>query len=123
MFTDTYINTENILTSFPPEQSAKITHLIHSIGKRYGAATESKQKQLGTHNTRVQHYIRFCTNVMGMDPRLSDLTEPDQTLIAIIYLAHLTEGHTHKGFRVRYETLKGYMDAMSAYVQEFGTSA
>lgn len=54
-----------------------------------------------------------------MDPRLSDLTKPDQTIIAIIYLVHLIEGHTHHGFKVCYETLKGYVDAMSGYAHEF----
>ena len=51
-----------------------------------------------------------------MDPKLTNLQKPIQTIIAIIYLAYLTEGHTHFGFRVRYPTLKGYMDAMVKYV-------
>ena len=53
-----------------------------------------------------------------MEPTLINLPKPLQTIIAIIYLAYLTEGHTHFGFRVRYPTLKGYMDPMANYVYQ-----
>ena len=53
-----------------------------------------------------------------MDPKLTEFTPAMQTAIAIIYCAFLTEGHTINGYRVRYPTLKGYMDAMANYVEQ-----
>ena len=100
----------------PTKHSTQIMDLINSVATRYLHSTAAQQKQLGTDETRTEHYIQFCQNQLGLDPKLADLPKPIQTIIAIIYLAYLTEDHTHFGFRVRYPTLKGYMDAMVKYV-------
>ena len=54
---------------------------------------------------------------MGVDPRLIELVPADQTVVAICYLDHLTQGHTILGYRTRYSTLLGYMNTMAAWVQ------
>ena len=52
-----------------------------------------------------------------MDPRLKDLSLDDQNIVAICYLDDLTRGNTYHGMRVRYSTLKGYMDSMASWVK------
>ena len=104
----------------PTKHRTQIMDLINSVATRYLQATAAQQKQLGTDETRTEHYIQFCQNQLGLDPKLTDLQKPIQTIIAIIYLAYLTEGHTHFGFRVRYPTLKGYMDAMVKFYPHTG---
>jgi len=54
-----------------------------------------------------------------LDASLKDLPPALQTAIAILYCAYLTEGHTIYGYKVRYPTLKGYMDAMADHVKKF----
>ena len=72
------------------------------------------QKKLWTNCSRTNHYIQFCCITLGVDPRLIDLAPDNQTVIAICYLDHLTEGHTILGYYTRYSTLLGYMDTMAA---------
>ena len=75
------------------------------------------QKQLGTDCTRTNHYIRFCCKQLELNPRLKDLSLADQNIVAICYLDDLTRGNTYHGMRVRYSTLKQYMDTMASWVK------
>ena len=52
-----------------------------------------------------------------MDPCLKDLSLANQNIVAICYLDDLTRGNTNHGLRVRYLTLKGYMDTMANWVK------
>ena len=52
-----------------------------------------------------------------MDTPLTQLSNKDQSVIAIMYLDYLTQGHICYGYQVQYSTLKGYMDSMATWVQ------
>ena len=52
-----------------------------------------------------------------MDPRLKDLSADDQNIVAICYLDDLTRGNTYHCMRIRYLTMKGYMDTMANWVK------
>ena len=117
MFTGGFLSKKNRFALLPPQSIAKIAHIKSSIGKRYISISRSKQKQLETNCSRTIHYIRFCCEVLGMDPRLTQLTTSKQTDIAIVYLHQLTSGYTLMGMRIQLSTLKDYMNAMAKWVE------
>ena len=54
---------------------------------------------------------------MEREPWLTQLSTDDHTVIAVVYLNYLTQGHTHYSYQTQYSTLLGYMDSMAAWVQ------
>ena len=53
-----------------------------------------------------------------MEPGLVNVDAGAQTIIAIAYLHSLTQGDTILGFRVDYNTLKGYMNTFVNFIQQ-----
>ena len=56
---------------------------------------------------------------MEVDPQLVQLTMSKQTGIAILYLDHLTNGHTLLGMQVRLSTIKEYMNIIAKWVETY----
>ena len=94
-----------------------VTHQVHLIGQRYGRPTRAMQKQLGTDCSKTNHYIQFFCKQLELDPHLKDLSLANQNIVMICYLDHLTRVNTYLGLRVRYLTLKQYMDTMAMWVK------
>ena len=90
---------------------------MRAITAQYGRATNARRNQVRTDDSRLNNYIQFSEK-LGLEPQLKEIDLGAQTAIAIAYLASLTAGDTILGIKVRYETLKGYMDTFAAYVQQ-----
>ena len=101
------------------EKGNKILHLLSAITEKYTNTIINQQRKTGTAESRTEHCIKFCRTELEMDPRLTGLMDQIQTAIELLYCAYLTEGHTIKGFRVKLDTLKGYINSMAHYVQLF----
>ena len=80
-----------------------------AITARYSQATNARHKQIRTSNSRLNHWFQFFKG-LDLDPGLINVNVGAQTIIATVYLHSLMQGDTILGFRVCYDTLKGYMN-------------
>lgn len=114
MLTGSLAHVPDLLQTLPPSGRHLATNFLSIASGKYASNTPSQAKNMGTFCTRSKHFVRFLEG-LGLDLTLRAYPPPTQTLIAVIYLSLLAEGHTEKLILVRKPTLVGYMEAVSEY--------